>query len=683
MAASSEDLIASDVVEEGKQNLSKGLNCPLCLKVFRSPRRLPCLHSFCQDCLQSHISNTMSRKDSVIEFPCSVCTAPVRETEENSAEKLVYLLPHDTILLSALLESNVKVNLLCDVCQAEDIRRPAEQMCLICEEALCKYCCMVHKNSKVSRTHLMLNIEELPHKRNIVLQHNSFFNCTRHPHSPLELFCKTHGTQICAKCVNADHADCSKVVRISHRTTNLSKTLTQMKTRVKLLEEKLDKMAEINLSNLNHLASQINDFTLEIQALKNSIVDVLDDVGRRIKKDGEIILAKERKRTEQLNKDYLSQNTAIRNSNIILEKVTQVATTYQLSLLSKQMTSQLSMSEAQIEEMYKRIDPFTLQLEISSQIKTLTTIPKGEIAKLKRASNRELQIRCDEYELQKESKAVYVDVKEVRASGDKVPWYSDVTYVSGNQLMISDCNNKMCHLLDSTFNIVSSYQLSDFPWQLSSAKDSEVAVSIPTQKTIMLFSVKDNNITSTRKIRTRYICYGVTVVSEKMVIVSGPCNDGKRLYWSLVSLDGKEKSFHEFDGVGTGQTFVTLNAMKTRLYISACWNDSLFCFDLEGRTYFTFKHQNLKLPYSIALDRYDYVYVAGSGSNNILQLSPDGSLLQIIVSGMEKMPMGICFDKNGDTFAVTYMAFVLDKLFCYGSSAVVSLSDKLNLALVC
>ncbi|KAL3888553.1 hypothetical protein ACJMK2_000919 [Sinanodonta woodiana] len=52
MATASEDLIASDEIQENEATLSEDLNCPLCMKIFRSPRRLPCLHSFCHDCLQ-------------------------------------------------------------------------------------------------------------------------------------------------------------------------------------------------------------------------------------------------------------------------------------------------------------------------------------------------------------------------------------------------------------------------------------------------------------------------------------------------------------------------------------------------------------------------------------------------------------------------------------------------------
>ncbi|KAL3888527.1 hypothetical protein ACJMK2_000893 [Sinanodonta woodiana] len=128
MSTTSEDLIASDSSEGIEPNVSDDLNCTLCLKVFKSPRSLPCSHSFCHDCLQSHISHSFSVKDTLKEFSCPICETGVRLGEDIALDKWVYSFPLNTLLLSVLIKLKVKVDIVCDVCQVHDITFPAKNM---------------------------------------------------------------------------------------------------------------------------------------------------------------------------------------------------------------------------------------------------------------------------------------------------------------------------------------------------------------------------------------------------------------------------------------------------------------------------------------------------------------------------------------------------------------------------
>ncbi|KAL3888542.1 hypothetical protein ACJMK2_000908 [Sinanodonta woodiana] len=277
--ATSEDLNASDEIQESEATLSDDLNCPLCMKIFRSPRRLPCLHSFCHDCLQSHIYNIAYLKDSVKVLCCPLC-GNLAFTGESSTNKLVHLFPLNTLMLSALMKSKVKIDLVCNACQAHDFISPAENLCNVCEEALCIQCSKMHGMSRLSTSHTILKIEDLPSKQQTVLQDNEIFRCTEHTSLPIEYYCKDHGTQLCAKCFVDDHANCPEVIKLANKTINISESLNQMKEQMKNLEDQLKQFAANNVLNLSKLESDINKLTTEIRTLKKVINDALDEQQR-------------------------------------------------------------------------------------------------------------------------------------------------------------------------------------------------------------------------------------------------------------------------------------------------------------------------------------------------------------------------------------------------------------------
>lgn len=51
-------------------DLLKMLECPICLQIFEAPESLPCLHSFCAQCIREYITMTFPRKRSVV---CPLC----------------------------------------------------------------------------------------------------------------------------------------------------------------------------------------------------------------------------------------------------------------------------------------------------------------------------------------------------------------------------------------------------------------------------------------------------------------------------------------------------------------------------------------------------------------------------------------------------------------------------------
>ncbi|KAK3598922.1 hypothetical protein CHS0354_036236 [Potamilus streckersoni] len=290
------------------------------------------------------------------------------------------------------------------------------------------------------------------------------------------------------------------------------------------------------------------------------------------------------------------------------------------------------MSKRLSEAMYSKNDILTLNLEVHTRLKSVINIPNGEIGMLKMKRNDEIAIVPDGFKPLKDCMAELLNVTDIKLFNDKIPWYTKVTFTSNNQLLMVDNNNKILYLVNLSYNIVCCHTFSGSPWDVCMVCEEVVAVTLPHVKSIHILFLKDKSITYIKNIQTKYKCYGIAAYSHEELIVSGQCGEDK-YYWSIITLDGKEKSYHEFDGA----------------------DHSLHCFGLDGAKHFTFTHHNLKGPQSVSVDRDDNVYLVGCASRNIFQLSPDGFLIHILLNRKGKNPMAMCFDQNGDKFVLSHV----------------------------
>lgn len=52
------------------------LSCKICLEPYQRPKALPCLHSFCQHCLQDYVRRHTGHRPGY--FPCPMCRMDIR-----------------------------------------------------------------------------------------------------------------------------------------------------------------------------------------------------------------------------------------------------------------------------------------------------------------------------------------------------------------------------------------------------------------------------------------------------------------------------------------------------------------------------------------------------------------------------------------------------------------------------
>lgn len=246
--------------------------CPICFETFETPRNLPCLHTFCHNCLASYIISTCKPKQNPVGFPCPICRRFVPAPSFTAEiEKWAELVP-----------INKMVNMLdekcCDACKRADEEEVASDWCKSCLESICGPCAKAHKRNVFTQKHELIPIENFQ-KVSEESESHELGHVLCHEHSnEVEYICIDHEELCCSRCVCTKHRKCNQIDAIEEAAKNLQKS-----KKIEVLSQEISKFegnlvtaklkAEINIRYIDDKSDKIREESTE---LRNKIVNHVD-----------------------------------------------------------------------------------------------------------------------------------------------------------------------------------------------------------------------------------------------------------------------------------------------------------------------------------------------------------------------------------------------------------------------
>ena len=200
-------MASKDEEKDGTHNewkqIKDEITCSICGELFKKPKTLPCLHTFCKECIQTSLDTAERMKG---QKTCPLCRSPV---------------PKDGI---ASIPTNFAINRLieifnsrrtrddnhavkCDECDSED-GAVACMWCVDCEKGLCEECFKPHTRSKSLKSHKAVTIDEFTKSPKAMLAtapKPQYCSTLGHDGQQLELYCHTCSQLICRDCTYTDH----------------------------------------------------------------------------------------------------------------------------------------------------------------------------------------------------------------------------------------------------------------------------------------------------------------------------------------------------------------------------------------------------------------------------------------------------------------------------------------------
>ena len=182
--------------------------CQLCSKPYRDPRILPCLHSFCAQCLHKEIERSGTKQN--MECPTCQRSITIPEGGVNFIPQNLHL-GFEVEVAGYMSKIGSDGEKSCDVC-IDGGKGPAVVFCCTCGQFLCTFCHENHKASKMFYCHQIvglekesLNTELLPSIMTPTSEH--FCSQPHHQKEELKFYCETCQCLACRDCTLVLHKD--------------------------------------------------------------------------------------------------------------------------------------------------------------------------------------------------------------------------------------------------------------------------------------------------------------------------------------------------------------------------------------------------------------------------------------------------------------------------------------------
>ncbi|XP_078603140.1 E3 ubiquitin-protein ligase TRIM56-like [Branchiostoma floridae x Branchiostoma japonicum] len=232
------------------------LVCQICLEDFRQPKMLPCLHTFCQPCLERLLATQPVGK-----LNCPTCRQDVPLTENGvqglNSNFLVGKL-HDILQQQPRGKEDTDEppakRVPCTACKRGN---PAEFYCVECTDYLCHMCNDTHRGLKMSKYHKVLTIQDLKSGQ-LATELRARQTSTCEDHNELNKFyCDTCHQVICLHCVVTSHKD--------HQYVEIEEAAEREKAKIKAKLLTVKETVNLHEKWIEELQSVKNDWPLQVQ----------------------------------------------------------------------------------------------------------------------------------------------------------------------------------------------------------------------------------------------------------------------------------------------------------------------------------------------------------------------------------------------------------------------------------
>ena len=234
-------------VAELFSRLKKEAECSICVHTVNQPKSLPCLHSFCLDCINKYAAT--KRREGNTAFGCPQCSAIVNIPDGDRFDNFPTSCYLNRLVDILALQDEAAGPKKCGSCDED---ASASSFCFDCKDFLCPACLAAHNRLKVTRGHRQASTNNLTAGDvQEFIQMPVMCEKPNHKQEPLEFFCRDCQACFCHKCSVTTHNQHVKVDitdAADQRKAEITQSIQKIRDLITDNEQGMDKEREITES---------------------------------------------------------------------------------------------------------------------------------------------------------------------------------------------------------------------------------------------------------------------------------------------------------------------------------------------------------------------------------------------------------------------------------------------------
>ena len=620
----------------GLLKLEKELTCSVCLDLYTNPKTLPCLHSFCQECLEGLPQKREARGHTYYLF-CPTCRQRTKVPREGVGAFPVACILNNLKEITQSLKNKVSdpQQVTCN-----DHGKPLDMFCVTCETVICHYCAFRthegHKHALISDCY----------PKHYQMLHDSL--------KPVK------GKKQALKKVLSDLAE--REGQIRERGEGVLEEIHQMvEEMIGILRQSERKLTEqvkrVTDAKLEMLSGQ----TKSVQTSLNLLEDVEDYVEQSLKTGiHQQVLSSTKQMMEHMSEVTTQINVEeLRpiekdDLRLIKESAETLKSLHHIGTISYTALQECKVKIFEVEKSLKE-NKVSFSLSMEAQDSSLVSVPVSSL-------------RCSLVPVGKGDQPIHTTVTttsthpgvyRIHCNPSTRGTYTVKVQVYDVQLEDTSLFTPFNPYLDNITPVRTITELS-WPWGVAVSDDGHVIVTERNGNCVTILDNEGKKVKSLGRKRGRSDVkfsapHGVAITPDNFILVS----DNHRI--QKISMDGDRVASVGEKGSGQRQFNkpygIAISPITGQVYIADCDNHRIKVLnpDLTFSRSFGGKgsaNGQFKYPFDIAIDSQGLVYVTDKNNHRIQKFAPDGKFVAQFGSegsdpGQLKYPRGIAIDTAG------------------------------------
>lgn len=407
------------------------LTCSICFEIYKEPKTLPCLHSFCKDCIDCIAKKAVDNA----KHQCPLCREPFIFPRGCAIDLKTNFYLKNLIEIVGLRKEVKK----CSFCILNGEEIVASAQCLTCNDFLCPECAdHRHRSTTLTFHHRVVPlVEVISGKHTDEIRSKQQIPCSDHTTEDLRYFCETCDIPVCRDCIVLGHKNHTCVTPTDAKAkmeATLNELMSLCKKNMNLKTTEKDRLDFI----INKLQEEKTQFEQKLEKQTNSIIKrILDSKGTVQKEFDKKLKAKQITVIQQ--KESTERELNILNKLFsFCKNILNVGNELEILSMKSEIIERLSKLEKLSSDQDFPLEvPHLPTLIFNTNKGIFQLIMNNEHEKVEKT--KQIPLAEKDRKLPKECLPLILKTFPIKDDGDCLqPMYSSVGWITGDSIVVVD-----------------------------------------------------------------------------------------------------------------------------------------------------------------------------------------------------------------------------------------------------